>query len=254
MRMLSVYDMVRPLLGNAQASRAMPGLFGLSPPQANRAVEALMPAFALGLERAARDPQVLMHLMALVNRVSASMPNPFTTALEPDASGNADQALALLFGKSEARAAIARQAAELSGAPPDKVVELMPAVTSAVLTGLQKDNPVQAGPMGEMIAAFVAGFERGRPDPDARPRLDLSPEAAGDILNAFFAGFQRGEQPGPDRAPEDDPEPPAGDAAANGEEQDAAFADLFKAGDEIHKAHVEAMRGLFATLYGTGRP
>ncbi|MEM8812170.1 MAG: DUF937 domain-containing protein [Pseudomonadota bacterium] len=222
--------------------------YGLSRTQIDQALLALAPAFSLGLKRAFSDPNSLAGLVELIRSTStASLPG-LLGGSDPLSATRAQDALGLLFGSPHASKAIADQVARLSGVPAERILQMMPATASAVLAGLQRDLPFQAGPFGDLLNAFIDGFHRGRPEPG--PSVEPPPQVAADMLTSFFTGFQRG------RSHEDD-DAAALEAEGEAETDDpqnepaAPFSmdDLFQAGSEVQKSHFDAMNGLFEALY-----
>lgn len=248
--MLSLYDIVQQSLAGAGKAGPNDMFSGLSANQTNQALSALIPAFSLGLKRMSQDPQSLLALMNLINTFPGQTPSTLAPQSPDHTMKLARQSLDMLFGPADARKSIADQAATLAGVPSDKVMEMMPALASTIMTGLKNDMPVKEGPAAELLGAFVSGFERGRPEPKQEP--DFSVDAAADMMNSFFAGFQRGR---------DESEPETDDAASADAPDDASTASgetpadasvldsLFEAGDQVQKSHMEAMQSMFDSLY-----
>jgi len=246
--MLSLYDIVQQSLAGAGKSGLSDMFSGLSAQQTNQALSALIPAFSLGLKRMSQDPQSFLALMNLINTFPGQMPSSFAPQSPDDTMKLARRSLDMLFGPADARKSIADQAAMLAGVPSDKVLEMMPALASTIMTGLKNDMPIKEGPAAELLGAFVSGFERGRPEPRQEP--DFSMEAAADMMNSFFAGFQRGREEEETEAP--DLEDPATDESASPDEPTAEpsiMDSLFEAGDQVQKSHMEAMQSMFDSLY-----
>jgi len=243
--MLSLYDNVLQSLGGTRGAEQFGTSFGLTPTQSDRVLRAMIPAFSLGLKRASRDPQSMMSLLGLINgfprQASAT---PFAYPLDADAMKAAQQSLEVLFGPPNTHKSIADQAALLTGVSSDKMLEMMPAMASTIMTGLQSQMPVYAGPMADLVSAFISGFERGRPEP--KPEPDFSPEAAADMLNSFFTGFQRGRTEEPPEAVE----APRADEDEEPSSESPVFGGLFEAGEQIQKSNMDAMQSMFDKLYG----
>lgn len=248
--MLSLYDIVQQSLAGAQKPGVNDMFAGLSTSQTNQALSALIPAFSLGLKRASQDPQSLLALMNLINTFPGQTPSAFGQQSPNDTMKLARQSLDMLFGPADARKSIADQAAMLTGVPSDKVMEMMPTLASTIMTGLKDDMPVKEGPAAELLGAFVSGFERGRPEPKQEP--DFSADAAADMMNSFFSGFQRGRDDRETEASHSD-EKEGDDAKSAAPEEPAAepsiFDNLFEAGDQVQKSHMEAMQSMFDSLY-----
>lgn len=248
--MLSLYDIVQQSLAGAGKSGLNDMFSGLSANQTNQTLSALIPAFSLGLKRMSQDPQSLLALMNLINTFPRQTPSSFAGQSPDDTMKLARQSLDMLFGPADARKSIADQAAMLAGVPSDKVLEMMPALASTIMTGLKNDMPVKEGPAAELLGAFVSGFERGRPEPKQEP--DFSMDAAADMMNSFFSGFQRGRDE-EEIGDEGDGAESTQDAASTAPQEPTAeasiFDSLFEAGDQVQKSHMEAMQSMFDSLY-----
>lgn len=254
--MKTLYDLVQESFADAARARAFGDAFGLRPDQTLEVVTALMPAYSLALKRVANDPGAFLSLVGLMGPLSAhSMP----IASNTDILQSAQKGLAILFGRPEAQSAIADMVARTSGVPADKVVEMMPATLADVMTAMQKTMPFSDGPGGDLIAAFVDGYQRGRPEPRAQP--DFSVEAAADLMTSFMSGFQRGrDEDDADNGQTDTPAadeenaaaPDGADNSDEGDEstgQESALDAWLSVGDRIQKSHMQSMAELFEKLY-----
>ena len=113
--MFTIFDLMRPGAG----MDAMARQFGLTQDQAQRATEALLPAFMLGLQRSAGNPNAFANLMG------AAAPS----TSQPQAAGS--QALGQLFGPPDLTRQIAEQAAHWSGVSAQVMQQMMPIVAGA---------------------------------------------------------------------------------------------------------------------------
>ena len=129
--MFTIFDLMRPGAG----MDAMARQFGLTQDQAQRATEALLPAFMLGLQRSAGNPNAFANLMGAMTPGAAA---PSTS--QPQAAGS--QALGQLFGPPELTRQIAEQAAHWSGVSAQVMQQMMPIVAGAVIGGLSKFSEV----------------------------------------------------------------------------------------------------------------
>ena len=162
--MFNLYD----IIANAQGGAAMANLarmYGLSPEQTQAAVEAMLPAFALGFKRATATPDGLSQFFGLLTR------NPYTDWLESagrlfataqqamgfqqPAPTPGEDVLTLLFGSKEVSRAVAAHAAALSGVGLEATKAMMPAVGALIADGLPRAIQAQAG-MAEAVQRFFA--------------------------------------------------------------------------------------------------
>ena len=114
------------ILRQAQGGEAIDNLarqFGLSQQQAASAVEAMMPAFQMGLQRQAQDAGSLGNLFGEIaqGRFGAAYDDPSAVTA---AQGN--EVLSQLFGGKETSRAVAQQAAAMSGVSSSIIKAMLP--------------------------------------------------------------------------------------------------------------------------------
>ncbi len=253
--MKTLYDLVQESFADATRARAFGDAFGLGPEKSLDVVTALLPAYSLALRRVASDPGAFLSLINLMGPLAGqSMP----IATNRNALDSAQKGLSLLFGRPEAQTAIADMVAKASGVPAEKVLEMMPATLADVMTALHTAMPFRDGPGGDLIAAFVDGYQRGRPEPRAQP--DFSVEAAADLMTSFMFGFHRGRHED-DTDSEDAHDPAEGEEVPNPDETDISdehdaserqhspLEALLDVGDQIQKSQMKSMTDLFEKLY-----
>jgi hypothetical protein len=178
------------MMRNAQGGAAFDNMarqFGLSPQDTQRAVEALLPAFVMGLQRSATNPNAFANLMSLVGsgRPTGFFDHP-NLAFSPQAQSQGNDFLGQLFRRSGASRRIADQAAAWSGVGAAAVQQMMPAVAAMLMGGMAKtasqppppepQSPFEAwsGVMRQML-----GVEpKPAPEP-ANPWLDMMQKMTG---------------------------------------------------------------------------
>ena len=119
--MLNFFD----LLGAAQGGTGLDALarqFGLSQDQAQRAFAALMPAFALGLQRNAATPNAFSNLMQMMG-----------SGMPAEAQAQGKEALGQLFGPPELTRQVAEQASHWSGVSAQVLQQMMPIFAAALV-------------------------------------------------------------------------------------------------------------------------
>ncbi len=148
---------VADILLNAQGGQLVENTaqrLGLSSEQTEAAINALKPALAAGLRRAADDPGALEKLIAGVARETPQHA-AFLDAETAHATDTVEQGreiLTQLFGSADAPGKVAQIAARASGLRPDIVSQLLPVLASVVLGGLFKSLNAQGlGPIFEQI-------------------------------------------------------------------------------------------------------
>lgn len=155
------------ILRRAQGGDALGNLarqFGLPQEQARKAVEAMMPAFAVAMQRQMTDPQHLAALFALMTGRPQPAANPYldaVAAFSPEAVQAGNAALAALFGSNEVTRAIADQIARSSGIGPAVLQPMMPVVAAMLMAGLRAS--MEQTPVGQMLASYFGKGSPGEP-------------------------------------------------------------------------------------------
>lgn len=159
--MLPLYDMMMRAQ-NGEAMRAFAGQFGMSEEQVNRAMEALMPAFATGLKRSTASPQGIGEFMqALTMGHYADYFNNLAAAFTPQGIEEGNAMLGRIFGSKDVSRAIANQAAMATGIAQEIYKQMMPAVASILMGGLfnQAATAPKSGsgnPVADMFGQMMA--------------------------------------------------------------------------------------------------
>jgi hypothetical protein len=269
----------------AQGGAAMENMarqFGLSVDQTRRALEALMPAFALGFQRNAADPMGFANLLRMMG--SGQYANFFDQpglAFSPQAWSEGNRIIGQLFGPEVGRQ-VAEQTAAWAGVAPEIMRQMMPTVATTLMGGLFRSaaNEGLAGMFeqfaqilrggGGATAAGRADAQAALPDPftawasmlgmwgggppgAAKPEPDrvapdpfMNPFAPwADMMNAMLGGGQPAAPPSEPRAAEPPraPEPPLQDAFA-------FFGQMFETGREVQQQHLATLQNIFDTYWG----
>jgi hypothetical protein len=198
--MLPLIDMMMKA-GGGEAMQTMARQFGLSQQQAMSAVEALMPAFSVGLKRNAADPMGMGAFMqALGTGNHANYFDNVSKAFDPAGIQDGNGILGHLFGSKEVSRAVAQQAAAATGIGSEILKQMLPALASMIMGGLAKQT------MGQMQAA--AGMGGGNVIGDvitdmmkqytgqrrAEPQPDASANPWGKMIEDMFGGGAQRQQ------------------------------------------------------------
>ncbi|MCW2308098.1 DUF937 domain-containing protein [Rhodobium gokarnense] len=233
------------LFYDAQNGDAMENIarqYGLSMDNAERVVEAMLPAFSLGLKRNTANPLALAgFLQALRTGGHQRYFLDPMAAFAPTRRHEEDVILGHLLGSKEISRAVSDQVEQATGIATNVVRAMLPAVAAILMGGLAHEAPRQA--MAMPLDDFLEGFARGRPEPPP-PEPDFN---VLDALGDFLEGFGRGrtapsEEDVADEEVDDTP-------PATGEEM---FGSLFDAGLDIQRAHMRAIRAIFAAADEAG--
>lgn len=179
---------------NGQAMQNLAQAYGLSPQQTQSAVEALLPAFSMGLQRQTQDPHAFGSLAQMMTH------SPFGAMFDADGDGIPDNAqgagntvLSQLFGSREVSQAVAAQAAATSGVSQAILKQMLPIIASMVMGGLFKSAGSHGlggilGQFAEMMKGQMPGMQ---PAPPPQPQTSTNP-----LETIFGQMFGNGQMPG----------------------------------------------------------
>lgn len=246
--MFNLFDILESQTGNGM--QALGQQFGLSPEQSRRAMEALLPALTIGLQRnVASDPTGFARLFGLVGAdpMAGGFPRP---------PSQPDLLLGQLFGSPMISQAVLQQAAALSGVATPALRQMLPMMAGMIVAGIVHVMINQPPPA---------------PPPPAPVRRTPDPEVAGafpaakfwtDWIDGFIAATKpdtpASASPAPafkDVTPERQPTPPrpepttAKDKAEDGAVPMEAFQKLFETGIEVQEQNVRAMQDIFDSFW-----
>lgn len=222
--MFDLLDIVR----QAQGGTALDNLarqFGLPSDQARRAVEALLPAFAIGLERnATLNPFAFAQLLQSGQNPMLAFLQGAQQGFAPSAQAQGNALLGPLFGPPQVAQGVVREAAAISGVAAPVIRQMLPILAGLVVAGvlhvaLNQDYPALFARLGEAM--------RGQPAPPPRPP---APDLFGMMLNPMLA-----------LAPPPPPPPPPPPLGAVGR--------LFEAGREAQEQHLKTFQAIFDAFW-----
>ena len=205
--MLPLFDM----LANAQNGRGMELIarqFELNRQQMELAMEALLPAFSVGLKRNVSDPYgVGAFLNAMATGQHVRYFENAANAFSPQGVAEGKGILGHLFGSKELSRAIAFQAAQMTGICQEVLKQMMPVMAAMIMGGLSKQATGQlSGSSGNPIAEMTANMMRlgaamavgPMKAPDAPQPANPWDNPFGRALQQMFgAGVPREESPAP---------------------------------------------------------
>jgi hypothetical protein len=180
--------------GGGQAMQNMAKQFGISPTQVQSAMEALMPAFSVGMQRNVADPMGLGKLMqGMFAGNHANYFDDVTKAFTQTGQADGNNVLGQLFGSKDVSRAVADQAAAATGIGANILKQMLPAMASMVMGGMAKQTQAQmaAGTgggniFGQVIEEMMKNAGGGAAQqPQASPMGD---NPLGNILKGMFGG------------------------------------------------------------------
>jgi hypothetical protein len=184
--MNNLFDMIRAAQGGAGVEN-LAQQYGLQPNQVQNALEALLPAFSMGLEKQAQNPAAMFDMFG--KAAQGPFANMFEQGAAPEeakAAGN--DILGSLFGSKDMSRALADQASAASGISSTILKAMLPAIASLVMGGVMKN---MFGGQGGMLGGILSSMFGGGQQPQAAGNGGL-----GDILGQMMGGAQNQQAAG----------------------------------------------------------
>lgn len=193
--MMNLYEMMQSAQ-NGQAMQNLARQYGLSQQQMQGAMDALLPAFSMGLQRQTRDPYAFGNLAQMMTA------SPFGRLYDTNGDGIPDSAapmgqdvLAQLFGSKEVSNAVAAQAAATSGVGQAILKQMLPIIASMVMGGLVKSAGNQG--FGGILGQFAEAMRGQAPG----QRNASPPQNPANPFDAILGGLFGGQPPATGQAP-----------------------------------------------------
>lgn len=238
--MTNLFDMMMQAQGG-QALQNMARQFGLAPEQAQSAVEAMLPAFQMGLQKQTESVQGYQDLLrTMMGGGFAGIHDAEGDRIPEKAAEAGDGVLGQIFGGEEMSRAVAAQAAAMSGISDAVIRQMLPIVASMLMGGLFK-GAMSQGLGGVLSHAMQGNFgnamtemmRAGQP----APRNPLQDMMTGGPLGQFIGGMM-GQKPAP---------PPPQDPMAAGMDM---LKGMFHAGQQAQRTQMDAFQSLFEQFSG----
>ncbi|WP_038360872.1 DUF937 domain-containing protein [Bosea sp. UNC402CLCol] len=185
---------------NGQAMQNLARQYGLSQQQTQAALDALLPAFSMGLQRQTQNPYAFGSLAQMMT--ASPYARFFETSggsIPQGAQMAGNDVLGQLFGSTEVSQAIAAQAAATSGVSQAILKQMLPVIASILMGGLFKSTNNEGlggilGQFAEMMRGQMPGMQPA-PQPQAQPQMPANPMDA--ILRGMFGQGAGAGQPQP---------------------------------------------------------
>lgn len=272
--MFNLFDIMRSAQGGAGFD-ALARQFGLGTDQARRAVEALLPAFTLGFQRSAGDPNALAQLFAMMGagRQVPYFDNPML-AFSAQAMAQGNEIVGQLFGSPDVARRVAEHTARTTGVAAETLSEMLPAIAAILIGGMEKMVAVQGlgglfGPLadmmraglnvpkpepasapnpmelwGQMMGAMIRNATPPPPSPQPAPEPSKTPENPWEALMRGFLQAQGAA--GPEAAPSrnkaaERPDEPSEELAPPA----AVWSRMVQTGIDVQEQQFAALRGIF---------
>ena len=272
--MVNLFEIMR----QAQSGAALPALsrqFGLDGADMQRAVDALLPAFSLALQRNAADPNAFAHLIGLV---TSGRYAPFfdgSAGASPSAAAaNGQDVLSALFGSREVTRQVAGQAAAATGIGVQALQEMMPVLAATLVGGMFRYATVEG--FADLLRTWSDSLRAAAaPAPAPRPAAPFGPWSGWFELMNRVTGASPPPQPppalpyadpfkawaeimgglaGPAPSPAPPAPPPALPPPAPASNPFEALFHMYETGREAQAQHVAALASIIDGAWATGRP
>jgi hypothetical protein len=234
---MTLNDIIQAAQGG-QGVNNLASQFGLTPEQTQAAIQAMMPAFSMGLQRTAQDPGglggILSQLTNAAHQGSWGDPNQASAA-----AGAGGGVLGQIFGSPQVAAQLGQQASQMSGVNPQIIQQMMPVVASMLMGGLYHAMNRQGfgGVLGQLSGAANGPGGLGA---QVNPPGGAPPASGGlaGMLSGLFGGLPGGGGATPQSA--------AMQAGLN------TLSSMFQAGVQVAETHQQGMRDVLNAMSWPG--
>ncbi len=236
------------MMMQAQGGNAMQNLarqFGLAPEQAQSAVEAMLPAFQMGLQKQTESIDGFQQMMQMMGGGNyAAIHDADGDGIPDEAAEQGKDVLGQLFGGKEVSRAVAAQASMMSGISDQIIKQMLPVVASMLMGGLFKGamNNGLGGLFGQAMQGGLAGMfgqmmggQQAQPAPQAGGLFGNNP--LGGMLGQMIGGMM-GQKPAP---------PPPQDPMSAGLDM---LRGMFDTGQQVQKSQLDAFQSIFQQFSG----
>ena len=194
------------IMQSAQGGNAYTNLanqFGIQPEQAQQAVQALLPAFSMGLQQQAETMEGWQNILGSLSQAKGA-----EQFFDSDGDGIPDHleeqgnnAVAAMFGAPEVSQAVASHAAQFAGLPASLLQQMLPVIASMVMGGLFKGamNGGLGGILGQMMQGGqgaqggLGGLLGGMLGQQMAPQAPQQQGGLGGILGSILGGGQQAQ-------------------------------------------------------------
>ncbi|SFI70751.1 hypothetical protein SAMN05216304_103241 [Bosea sp. OK403] len=216
--MMNLFEMMQQAQ-NGQAMQNIARQYGLSQQQTQSAIEALLPAFSMGLQRQTQNPQAFGNLAQMMT--ATPFGQMFETgggAIPAHAQTMGNDVLSQLFGSKEISSAVAAQAAATSGVGQAILKQMLPVIASMVMGGLFKSANNQG--LGGILGQFTEMMRGQMPGQQpTSPQAQAPANPLDTILGGLFGNGQAPTGQAPTGQPQAGPfgggQMPGGQASGN---------------------------------------
>lgn len=184
------------IVQNAQGGQAIDNLaqrFGISPEQAQAAVQALIPALSAGLAKCATNPNALGSIIsAMTDADHQASFSSSAAAQSPAALQKGNDALTQIFGSSHIVQQLVQQVSRVTSLRPDLLAQMLPVIVSIALGGLATSLHNQG--FGEVLGQLASTVRDGNFGSVVSSGTGIM-GILGSIFGSLFGGAKSGATP-----------------------------------------------------------
>ncbi len=250
--MVNLFDIMKQA-GSGAALGQMSQRFGLTNDQTMRAVEALLPAFTLGLQKSLQDPNVLGQLLQLM---SSGLYGPFFEGARGGSAAPGQQALNALFGSPEVSRQIAARASAMTGIGTQVLQQMLPIIAATLVGGLFKFMSVEG--FSDFLRRWADWLQHLKRDEPAGRSGSSDPYRVWSDTMAGWIGAPRKPEPPARTDPwtsfaeamlgrAEPPLPPPPPAEHNPFE---VLSRMFETGREVQAQHLAGLQAILDGMFG----
>jgi hypothetical protein len=236
------------MMMQAQGGNAMQNMarqFGLAPEQAQSAVESLLPAFQMGMQRQAESVDGLQKMMQMFGGGQfAGFHDADGDGIPDDAAEQGNDVLGQLFGGKEVSRAVAAHAEATSGVSSAILKQMMPVIASMLMGGMFKGamnnglgglmGQAMQGGLGNMMGQIMGGQQQQAQNPMGQM---MGGNMMSGMLGNLFGGLLGGAKPAP---PPQDPMSAGLDMLKG----------MFQSGQQVQKTQMDSLQSIFEQFSG----
>jgi hypothetical protein len=237
--MMNLFEMMMQAQGG-NAVNNMARQFGLQPDQAQGAMEALLPAFQMGMQRQAQSTDGLQNLIQMFGGGQhAAMHDADGDGIPDDAQAQGNDILGQLFGGKEVSRAVAAQASAMSGVSDSILKQMLPVMASMLMGGMFKGAMGNGlgGLMGQAMQGGLGGM-MGNMMVGGQPQQQAGGGLMGGLLGNLLGGMMGGGRPQPQ--PQADPMMAGLDMLKG----------MFNTGQQVQRSQMDGLQQIFEQFSG----
>lgn len=246
--MLNLFDIMQSAQGG-NAYNNLAQQFGIAPEQAQKATEAVLPAFSMGLQQQAATMEGWQNILSSLSQAqgSAQFFDSDGDGIPDNLENQGQNALGAMFGGPQMANAVASHAAQFAGVPAAIMQQMLPVIAAMVLGGLFK-GAASSG-LGGLLGQMMQGGQTGQGNIGgpfgnifgSMPGGQQAPPQAGG-LGGMWGNIMSSMMGGGRPAPAPEP-PPQADPMAAGID---VLKGMFETGKQVQTTQMDALQQIFS--------